>query len=328
MRLDQGVFTISLDFELYWGLRDKKSIEQYQLNLLGVRKAVPEMLRVFNENNIHCTWATVGFLFFNDVDELKKHTPALLPTYAHENYSPYEYIKRHTTLDSNYHFAPELIDSILAHNGQEVGTHTFSHYYCLEDGQTLAQFEADLLSAINVAKSKGIVIQSLVFPRNQWNAEYLSLLTKLNIQCFRGNETNWMYDASENSGQNNFRRALRLLDAYINLSGHNVSDLNVCIQEKPYNFPSSRFLRPYSPEIAFMDPLKLKRIKDSMTHAAINKQIFHLWWHPHNFGINLKENILFLLKIINHFKTLKEKYGMASLNMGEICSLSERSHGK
>lgn len=47
MRLEHGVLPISLDCELYWGIRDKRSIAQYQVNLLGVRDAVTELLRVW-----------------------------------------------------------------------------------------------------------------------------------------------------------------------------------------------------------------------------------------------------------------------------------------
>ena len=57
-----------------------------------------------------------------------------------------------------------------------------------------------------------------------------------------------------------------------------------------------------------------------MTHAAKNNLVFHLWWHPHNFGINLEKNMSFLLKIIRHYKKLENEYGMISLNMGEISS--------
>jgi hypothetical protein len=31
----KGIFTISLDFELYWGMRDKTTIENYSNNLGG-----------------------------------------------------------------------------------------------------------------------------------------------------------------------------------------------------------------------------------------------------------------------------------------------------
>ena len=61
---NQGVFTVSIDFELYWGVRDNWTIEQYKNNLEGVSNAIPEILKVFNENGIHATWATVGFFIF------------------------------------------------------------------------------------------------------------------------------------------------------------------------------------------------------------------------------------------------------------------------
>ncbi|CAK0759989.1 NodB homology domain-containing protein [Gammaproteobacteria bacterium] len=319
---------MSLDFELYWGVRDKRSIEQYKYNLQGVRKAIPEMLRIFSDNDIHATWATVGFLFFKDIDDLNKNIPKLLPKYNREELSPYKYINETFDLDPVYHFAPELIKIIMEYNGQEIGTHTFSHYYCLEEGQSLAQFEDDIFSAIQIAKGKGISIKSLVFPRNQWNAEYLSALVKLGVQCYRGNESSWIYKPSDDIGQNKIQRAFRLVDAYLNLSGHNTYDLKDCIQEKPFNFPASRFLRPYSAKLAFLDSLRLRRIKNAMDDAAINNRIFHLWWHPHNFGINTNENIDFLATIVEHYNFLKKNQGMASLNMRELCLLSGAGNGE
>jgi len=328
MNLERGVFTVSLDFELYWGLRDKQSIEECKYRLQGARKAVPEMLRMFSNSDIHATWATVGFLFFNDADDLNNNIPKLLPKYKREELSPYKYIKEASELHPAYHFAPGLIDLILEHDGQEIGTHTFSHYYCLEEGQSLAQFEADIFSAINIAKAKGVTIESLVFPRNQWNTEYLSSLIKLGVQCYRGNESSWIYKASDDVGQNKFQRAFRLMDAYFNLTGHNTYALKDCIQEKPFNFPASRFLRPYSAKLAFLDRLRLRRIKNAMSDAAINNRIFHLWWHPHNFGTNANENIAFFGKIVEHFNFLKKNHGMVSLNMGELCLLPGKENAE
>ena len=36
------------------------------------------------------------------------------------------------------------------------------------------------------------------------------------------------------------------------------------------------------------------------------REIFHLWWHPRNFGVNLAENLRFLNEIIAHFMVLRE----------------------
>lgn len=325
MNLTHGIFTISLDFELYWGLRDKWSIERCKDNLRGVRNAVHKILHAFEESHIHATWAAVGFLFFYDRNDLMSNIPKLLPKYQKEELSPYKYIKEAHELEAEYHFAPDLIELIRQHSGQEIGTHTFSHYYCREEGQSQPQFEEDLFRAIKIAKTKGVSIKSLVFPRNQWRAEYLPTLVKLGIRCFRGNEANWMYVASDGKGQNQFKRAFRLIDAYLNLSGHHTYDLANCIQKNPFNFPSSRFLRSYSSILAIFDRLRLRRITRAMDEAAIHKRIFHLWWHPENFGINTDENIGFLKKIMLHYDFLKKNHGMVSLNMGELCSLKNFS---
>lgn len=99
MNPEHGIFTVSLDFELYWGVRDKWSIDQYSYNLQGVRKAVPEILRLFSENNIHATWATVGFLFLKDSEDLKRNLPKVLPKYKKKELSPYKYIVEASNLE-------------------------------------------------------------------------------------------------------------------------------------------------------------------------------------------------------------------------------------
>jgi hypothetical protein len=71
-----GVLLISLDFELHWGVRDQKTIADYRDNLLGERAAVPALLRIFSEYGMHATWATVGFLFFENREQLLRGLPA------------------------------------------------------------------------------------------------------------------------------------------------------------------------------------------------------------------------------------------------------------
>lgn len=328
MKLEHGVFTVSLDFELFWGVRDKWDLNRCRREIEGVWQAVPEMLRTFCDHGIHATWATVGFLFFQNPEELAKHIPQTLPTYSNESLSPYQYLCNAPELEAACHFAPQLIDAIRQCDGQEVGSHTFSHCYCLEEGQTLAQFEDDMRQAVAIAKGKGLPVKSLVFPRNQWNPQYLSTLSKLGIECYRGNESSWMYDVSNNAGQNKRQRLFRFLDAYFNLSGHNTHELSDCVQCQPFNFPASRFLRPYSQRLAVLDGLRLRRIKRAMEDAAKHRRIFHLWWHPHNFGTHTAENIAFLEKISGHYELLKERYGMTSLNMGELCRLPGACHAQ
>jgi hypothetical protein len=49
--------------------------------------------------------------------------------------------------------------------------------------------------------------------------------------------------------------------------------------------------------------------------------MFHLWWHPHNFGVNLRQNLAMLTTVLDHFASLSKRHGMESLSMGEVASL-------
>jgi hypothetical protein len=166
----------------------------------------------------------------------------------------------------------------------------------------------------------------LVFPRNQGNPEYLSVLEELGIACYRGNEHASFYKPRNQQEQSSWVRALRLLDSYINLSGYNTYSLEECGRHRPFNVPASRFLRPYSRSLAILDDLRLHRIKRAMRDAAIGDRLFHLWWHPHNFGADVKQNLAFLQKILAYYKQLHKRYGMQSLTMGEIATVLERMH--
>jgi len=321
MSLDSGVFTISLDFELYWGVRDSRSVAEYQENLLGVQKAIPALLELFDKENIRATWASVGFLFFKNVQELRNNFPDQLPNYTNNVFSPYQNLDEIETLDARLCFAPRLIKMIQDTKGQEIASHTFSHYYCLESGQGKEAFKADLLAAQKQAEKIGVVLSSLVFPRNQWNEAYLSMLPELGINAYRGNEGHYLYHASNHQGR--LKRALRLLDSYINISGHHTYKVPTLESGRAMNLPASRFLRPYNKRLSFLDGLRLARIKAAMTYAAKHNQVFHLWWHPHNFGKNLPENSAFLSKILFHFQKLHKDYGMQSLGMRDFMHLKD-----
>jgi hypothetical protein len=70
-----------------------------------------------------------------------------------------------------------------------------------------------------------------------------------------------------------------------------------------------------------LDGLRLRRITSGLQYAACHNQIYHLWWHPHNFGVNLTENLSFLTKILQFYQQLNARNQMQSLNMGEVAEL-------
>lgn len=317
LRFRQGLFVVSLDFELYWGVRDKRSLEQYGEFLRGVPGAVEAMLALFSRYGIHVTWSVVGFLFFRSKEQLMAQVPKFRPTYNDQNLCPYRYLESSEVFEPELHFAPDLLSRIQAVPGQEVGTHTFSHLYCLEPRVGLDEFEADLSAASEFGREFGCHPRSLVFPRNQWRRDFLEVLPRHGIHCFRGNEAHWLYRASSSSGLTLWKRGLKLLDTYLPISGDHVFGPERC-GELPYDLPASRFLRPYSRRLRYLEPLKERRIINSMRQAAKQAKAFHLWWHPHNFGRDLELNLRLLEIILQEYQALEASLGLKSLNMAEV----------
>ena len=328
MSLPAGALVISLDLELNWGVFDTLRLEDYRENLLGVRRAVPGILELFRQHEIHATWAAVGMLCFSSREELLRALPAKRPAYLRPEISAYNHIESvgQDEATDPLHFGLSLVRQILAEPHQEFATHTFSHYYCLEPGQDVEAFAADLQAARSVAAQLGAECRSLVFPRNQFNAEYVAACRAAGLAAYRGNQRSWVYAPTAAAEQSLVRRGLRLLDAYLPLTGHHVYPHvhRVAEEQGICDIPASRFLRPYSPQLRALEPLRLRRIRSSMTYAARRGGLYHLWWHPHNFGAHTAENLAMLARILEHFVRLRKQYGMESLSMGEA---AERTLG-
>jgi len=244
-----GQFVISLDFELLWGVRDHSDKQAYGQNVLGARDAVPRMLELFAARDIRTTWATVGFLFCETKEELMAALPSERPAYTNPRLSNYSYLDEvgQDERSDPYYFAASLVDAICKAPGQELGTHTMSHYYCLEDGQTLAAFEADLAAAKALADLRGVSLKSIVFPRNQFSPAHLEICARQGITHYRGNPDGWAYRAAKGSDQTPARRALRLIDAYSGVLG---SQTFVPGHDGLVDVPASRFLRPCTGKLA------------------------------------------------------------------------------
>ena len=307
-----GTLIVSLDFELFWGMLDVCPLEKYKDNVLGGRKAIPEMLALFRKYGIHATWASVGFLFAEGPEDLKTFFPDLLPAYADKALDPYTYLETISGEDRDCFFAPELLGKIASTPGQEIGSHTFCHYYCREAGQTPEQFAADMTAAKAIAAAKGYDVKSVILPRNQCEPEYTQVLKETGYTAYRDEENDWIHEKIK------FRpllRLLRLADVYLPLTGqggyHPKNEDGIC------NVTGSRMYQPICGPLAFAEGLKIRRIKRQMLHAAKTGKTFHLWWHPHNVGTRTEEHMDQLEEIFRYYLELKEQYGMQSLNMGE-----------
>lgn len=314
-----GKLVISLDFELMWGVRDHRSVAEYGDAVIGVRTALPMMLERFDAAGIRATWATVGLLFAGTRDEVIDHRPALQPSYTNRSLSPYAFIENGLGKDEAsdpHHFGKSLVDRILDTEGQELACHTFSHYFCLEPGQTLDEFRADLEAARSIASVRGVDYKSIVFPRNQWTESHVAAAGEIGIETFRGDPPGIMYRSRPGEKNTLFVRGLRLADSIVPVAERNdraAMDVIAGLTD----VTASRFLRTSRRLAGLVGDLQMRRVLSEMTRAAIDGRTYHLWWHPHNFGRNIEANMARLDRIIAHFRSLHDKHGMESATMSD-----------
>lgn len=312
---------ISLDFELHWGVRDKLSLAAHTRRYDAVYALVPRLLKMFSAAGIHCTWAAVGMLFFETKDDLLASCPGIRPEYTQASLSPYLDCDSvgENSRDDPYHFAPGLIRLIAQAPNQEIGTHTFSHYYCLEDGQTPAAFRADMECAIGAALRLGVVLTSIVFPRNQYSNAYLDVCQAFGISAYRGNPDTWFWRPGRGRDEGLLKRGVRFLDDFVPLRRTGAREHNASSEpNRIINVRATRFLRPVRRTITLLDSIRLRRIEGELKDAARRGSVYHLWWHPENFGDHPNQNIEYLGAILDRFSRLRSSDGMCSMTMAEF----------
>ncbi|MEB2782686.1 polysaccharide deacetylase family protein [Algoriphagus sp. C2-6-M1] len=319
--MPKGSFTISLDFELLWGIFDKIGTGYKPSYFLNTRQLVPIMLEKFAAANIQTTRATVGMLFAENEEEWKSYSPKFLPSYRDRKYSAYEWVKKHG-IRPEVHFAPELIQQVIDTPGQELGSHTFAHYYTLMRGQSPEQFREDLKATQRISQDKfGVSLESLVFPRNHINELYLGVCLEEGYKYVRGNPRNWFWQETQH--ENLSKKIFRSADCFFKVGARTSYPLEevTVFDNEPLIIPASRILRPQQQYNMIMNKSRLARIKSEMEYAAKHGEVYHLWWHPHNFGASPESSLAELDDILTHYKNLNAEYGMQSLNMRGIGEL-------
>jgi hypothetical protein len=317
-----GAFVVSLDFELHWGMRDaKRPGGALTENLVRSRAVVRDLAKVFSERGIHATWATVGMLFASSRSELETYLPEIRPEYSRPGLDPYVESIGSDEEEDPIHLAGSLVDMLERSPFQEVGSHTFSHYYGLEPGQNEETLRADLASATAIARSHEVDLRSLVWPRNQWNPAYDRVLKDSGFVCYRGPQPSWSHQPRDDGSSSYAKRAVRLSESYFGASPPPTCEWHhVRSEDGLCNVPASAFLRPYNPRTARLVPLQLSRLQSGMRTAARRKRIFHLWWHPHNFSDHRTESFGMLERILDEFDRLARTDGFVSMSMGDVAT--------
>jgi hypothetical protein len=166
----------------------------------------------------------------------------------------------------------------------------------------------------------------MIRTNNVLDKPYLDVCHKHHIKSFRGKETAYIYTSKKYKNWYLFK-ILRLIDSYSNITGYNTYKVESLYKNiLPLNLPSSGILRAYSKPLYFLEPIKLLRIKKAMKYAARNHEMFHLWFHPHNFGNNTKENFKNLEAIFKEYSMLNKTYKFSSETMTSLANKTILKH--
>lgn len=294
---------------------------EYEEQLLRTRELViPRLLGLFDAYGIHATWATVGLLMFESTEAQNAGRPAIEPNYADPSLSSFEYLGSAQTDESTdpSRLGASIVRQILTHEGQEIGSHSFSHYYCLEDGQTAEAFEADLAAWSSAAATFEVEPRSLCFARNQHDGSAVQTCKKSGFLAYRGTEPAWFYQSISESHNTLLRKLLKRLDTYVGITSHHCPTIDEIAKSSPFDVASSRFFRSYHAQLKALEPLKMRRIRSGMTHAARNGGVYHLWWHPQDFAVDTELNFSAIESVFDRFAELREHDQMVSCNMAEV----------
>lgn len=301
------IFSISLDFELRWGMYDRlgANLDAYRENLMNARGAVLALLKLLVARKMPATWACVGALACRDWNDYFSRAPQP-PKYerASLRFSP-----RFSELDprGDLHFAPDLLDAIHAAPGQELGTHTFSHLLMREPGVTAGDVRSDLIAVAKLWEERfGSPPRSLSFPRNQW--AFLEVVRGSSIRIWRGNPAPWYYECNEAATNRALPRALRLLDS-LNPRARRSTGLEGDMTR------GSLFLRVHLPPALWS--LHVARIRNEV-EALRPGQIFHLWWHPHNLGRDTAARLRRVEEVLDFVAARVDRGLLALRSMGEL----------
>lgn len=262
---------VSLDFELRWGVYDvyRGDMGGYRRNLEGVRDAVPRLLELFRAHGVRATWATVGALACESWDEYEARAPAA-PHYLDVAFAPIAGL-RDLDRTGRLHFAPDLVRAIAGAPGQELGSHSFSHYFFGEAGfhRGDATRDAEAVRALFVEKL-GREPRSFVFPRNQ--VAFEDELLEAGLRALRTNPQGLVWRLPPALRESQPARLARFGQAFVGVR-------------------AARRLGPLVPASTFVRlglPKALARAhRRAIAHAVKAcrpDEFVHLWFHPHNVG--------------------------------------------
>lgn len=316
MKLDRGVFTISIDFELIWGTLDLFGPDAFRkICEIERDQVIDKLLDLFTEFDVSATWAVLGHLFLN---RCEARDGVMHPEIVRPNHSWCDkdwFAEDHGGSEDNQSIflGRSLVEKIRdCAVEQEIGSHSFSHVIFGDAGCSRETAESEIAACIRAAREIGIDLRSFVFPRN--SVGHLDVLRENGFACYRGPEPHW-YE-NENIPEK-IKRLARICEVITAAEPPVV--LPEEVKDGFWNIPGSMI---YFPMHGFRRhipiSLRVRRAIKGLNAAARHHRIFHLWFHPTNLADQTESMFEGLRSILEHASRMRERGEIEILPMGAL----------
>ena len=291
----QGIFTISLDTELAWGMFDKVDVEKKREEYLKTREVIDELLDLFEKYNISATWAVVGHLF---LDRCKKENGIKHPDLKRPDYDWYDKDWFHedpaTNIEENpIWYGKDILKKIKnTEPKQDIGSHSFSHLIYSKSGEKVV--EDDLRKTVDLAEQEGVDMNSFVFPRNE--AGHLNMIKKFGFKIYRCKNNSWF--EKNNKLPESIKKIFRLFEEFLSITPPVAKIKN---KSGLIEVGGSQIYRSYDFPWNFLSvSSRIKRARKGIDKVAREGGIYHLWFHPFNLVKNKKDLIEGIEEILKY----------------------------
>lgn len=283
MNIQKASFSISIDLELAWGVWDRIT-NNYLNNAIDLeRQIIDKLLQLFDIYQTPVTWATVSAL-------LDKNNKMI------------------NVGNKKAWYAPDIIDQIQNSKTKHlIASHSYAHPNFKEttENAIIEDFESNeyFFKTINIKPNV------LVFPRNQ--IAHLPILDKFNYKFYRSLDKSWYKKISE------FNKVLgKIANINDKIFPFKCNTIKPRIDERGLTeIPSSILLISRNGlKVPVTNANMFYKIRNGIDLAIINKECFHIWFHPSNFYFRSQKQFDLLEKVLIFVKSKREK-GLIEVNL-------------
>lgn len=314
-RFQRGVFCVSIDFELAWGILDLPNYQRY-LRMFPIERqeVLGRLLALFAEYDLSASWCTVGHLFLDRCGGQRgRNHRELIRSSA---YDATRLARDPGTCEAEHpaFYGRELIAQILAcRTPQEIGSHSFSHVLFGDPKCSRATAHSELEAVVEAAAQLGLSLTSFVYPRNR--VGHTDLLAQYGFTCYRSQDPVWY---EQTASRRWYHRAAHLA-AILRASTPPVVVPEWDAAAGIWAIPGSMLYTP-SHGIRRHIPIHLRvaRAQKGLAEAVRQRRIFHLWMHPTDLVVRMEAMLDGLKRILDTAARLRSRGEMEFLSMGAI----------